>query len=64
MGPRRRLQRLEKAARGKLGYFELREGGRYWFDPSSVHIELYGHASASLIADYKGEPRPRNRRRY
>src|SRR5215212_3987434 len=58
MGPRRRLQRLEKAMQGKLGSFELQEGGRYWFDSCSAHIELFGHAMNSLIADYIGEPRP------
>ena len=58
MGPRRRLQRLEKAAQGKLAYFELREGGRYWFDPCIAHLELFGHAMRSAYADYKGEPRP------
>src|SRR5829696_5441772 len=58
MGPRRRLRRLEKALRGKLGYFELREGSHYWFDPSNTYKELFLHASNSLRADYKGEPRP------
>ena len=58
MGPRRRLRRLEKAVRGKLGYFELREGGHYWFDPSKTFTELFLHAANSLRADYKGEPRP------
>jgi len=29
MGPRRRLRRLEKAMQGKVGSFELREGGHY-----------------------------------
>jgi hypothetical protein len=58
MGPRRRLQRLEKAAQGKLGYFVLREGGRYWFDPDSAHIELFTHSMNSMRADYGGEPRP------
>jgi len=43
---------------GKLGSFELQEGGRYWFDSCSAHIELFGHAMNLLIADYKGEPRP------
>ena len=45
-------------SRGKLGYFELREGSRYWFDPSNTYMELFLHASNSLRADYKGEPRP------
>ena len=58
MGPRRRLQRLEKAAQGKLDYFELREGGRYWFDPSSAHIELFTHSMSSMRADYGGALRP------
>ena len=58
MGPRRRLRRLEKAMQGKLGNFELREGSRYWFDPSKTYMELFLHASNSLRADYKGEPRP------
>ena len=58
MGPRRRLRRLEKALRGKLGSFELQEGGRYWFDPSNTYKELFLHASNSLRADYRGEPRP------
>jgi len=52
------LRRLEKALRGKLGYFELREGSHYWFDPSNTYKELFLHASNSLRADYKGEPRP------
>ena len=52
------MQRLEKALRGKLGSFELREGGSYWFDPSNTYKELFLHASNSLRADYKGEPRP------
>jgi len=52
------LQRLEKAVQGKLGYFELQEGGRYWFDSCNAHIELFGHAMNSLTADYMGEPRP------
>jgi hypothetical protein len=58
MDPRRRLQRLERAVRGKLGYFELQGGSRYWFDPGSPPIELFGHASKSLRADYNCEPRP------
>ena len=58
MDPRRRLRRLEKAMQGKLGYFELREGSHYWFDPSNTYKELFLHASNSLRADYKGEPRP------
>ena len=58
MGPRRRLRRLEKALQGKLGSFELREGGSYWFDPSNTYKELFLHAANSLRADYKGEPRP------
>jgi len=57
MDPRRRLQRLEKAAQGKLGYFVLREGGRYWFDPVSIHVELFTHSMNSIRADYGGEPR-------
>ena len=58
MGPHRRLRRLERAVQGKLGYFELREGGHYWFDPSKTYKELFLHAANSLRADYKGEPRP------
>jgi hypothetical protein len=52
------LRRLEKAVRGKLGSFELREGGRYWFDPTNTYMELFRHASNSLRSDHKGEPRP------
>ena len=52
------MRRLEKALRGKLGYFELREGSHYWFDPSNTYKELFLHASNSLRADYRGEPRP------
>ena len=52
------MQRLEKAMRGKLDYLELREGGRYWFDPCIAQIELFGHAMRSAYTDYKGEPRP------
>jgi hypothetical protein len=44
--------------RGKLDYLELREGGRYWFDPCIAQIELFGHAMRSAYTDYKGEPRP------
>ena len=52
------MWRLEKAMQGKLGNFELREGGSYWFDPSNTYKELFLHAANSLRADYKGEPRP------
>src|SRR5215218_1116178 len=58
MGPRRRLRRLEKAMQGKVGSFELREGGHYWFDPTNTYKELFLHAANSVRADYKGEPRP------
>ena len=38
---RRWIKRLEHAARGDLGSFELLDGSRYYFDPTSA--ELFMH---------------------
>ncbi len=53
-----KLRRLEKAARGKLGHFELADGRRYYFDQQGVFSHTFMYFANSLTADYKREPRP------
>ncbi len=36
-----RLRRLEAAARGSLASFELEDGSRYYFDPTSAEMFLF-----------------------
>jgi hypothetical protein len=49
VGPRDKLKRLERAARGHLKSFELLDGSRYFFDPSSP--ELFLHWTECIKAD-------------
>ncbi len=58
MSLRGKLDRLQKAMRGNLEYFELVDGGRHWYDPEDAVRELFSHSMDSLTADYRGEPRP------
>ncbi len=58
MALRDKLRRLEKAARGKLSHFELKDGKRYYFEPMQAHKAAFGYWSDSLRADYRREPRP------
>ncbi len=36
-----KLNRLEKAMRGKMDYLELTDGTRYYFDPMDVAMKLF-----------------------
>ncbi len=58
MALRDKLRRLEKTVRGKLPYFELADGSRYFYEPEAVWSELFLHGSDSLEADYRSEQRP------
>jgi hypothetical protein len=46
---RSKLRRLERTARGHLASFELLDGSRYYFDPTSA--ELFLHWCECLRAD-------------
>lgn len=48
---------LAPAAR-KEAYKRLADGGRYWYEPDTAVRELFSHSMDSLMADYRGEPRP------
>ena len=48
------LGRLEKAARGKLESFELRDGSHFFYDPLETYGEMFEHAQDVLL----GEPWP------
>ncbi len=58
MSLRGKLDRLQKAMRGNLEYFELADGGRHWYSPEAAVRELFSHSMDSLTADCRGEPRP------
>ena len=58
MGLKGRLASLQKAMRGKLDYFELADGTRYYFEPEKAWITLFRFWSASLRAAHRGNPRP------
>jgi len=58
MALRDKLRRLEKNMRGQLGYFELADGTRYYFDPQGVFRHTFIYFANSLRTDYKREPRP------
>lgn len=49
MGARDKLRRLERAARGQLEHFELLDGSRYYYDPTSA--ELFLHWCDCIRAD-------------
>jgi hypothetical protein len=48
MGLRRRLKRLERAARGNLASFELLDGTRFYYNPQT--LELFSHWYDCLTA--------------
>jgi hypothetical protein len=41
MGLRDKLRRLERATEGTLRSFELEDGSRFWFDPTSAEMFLH-----------------------
>ena len=49
---------MEKAMRGKLSYFELSDGGQFYFDPQEAFKATFLYFMDSLRADYDREPRP------
>jgi len=51
---KRRLDRIEKAARGHLTYIELKDGSRHYFDREQTAIELFGYLIDCLHAQYEG----------
>ena len=58
MALRDRFRRLEKAMRGKLSYFELADGGQFYFEPQEAFKATFLYFMDSLRADYAREPRP------
>jgi len=53
-----RFRRLERAMRDKLSYFELADGGQFYFDPQEAFKATFLYFMDSLRADYDREPRP------
>jgi hypothetical protein len=51
-----RLGSLRKRTRGFLDYFELKDGGRFYFAPDDA--SLFVHAGECARAEYKGDPFP------
>jgi len=58
VGLRNQLRRLEHTLWGQRSSFELRDGPTYWYYEDEVWSTVFRHGTASLDADYKGEPRP------
>lgn len=44
--------------RGNLSSFVLQDGSTYWYDQGETWMELFGHGSECLQADYEGRSRP------
>lgn len=58
MALRDKLRRLEKTMRVQLGYFELQDGSRFYFDPEEKFRDTFKFFTDSMYADYKREARP------
>ncbi|MCA1702016.1 MAG: hypothetical protein LC781_03750 [Actinobacteria bacterium] len=58
MGLRDRFRRLEKTMQGRLAYFELSGGQRFYFDPHEAFSITFRFFADSMLADHKREPRP------
>ena len=52
------FRRLEKAMRDKLSYFELSDGGQFYFDPQEAFSATLLFFMDFLRADYQRQPRP------
>ena len=58
MGLKGKLDKLQKAMRGRLASFELADGTRFFFDPQETFKATFLFFTACMAADCKGEPRP------
>ncbi len=58
MGLKGKLDKLQKAMRGKLDSFELADGTRFFFDRQEAYGAAFLFFSDSMRADHTGEPRP------
>jgi hypothetical protein len=58
MGLKGKLDKLQKAMRGRLASFELADGTRYYYDPQEAYSDAFLFFSNSLRSDHTGEPRP------
>jgi hypothetical protein len=54
---KRRLRRIEKAAREHVACIELEDGSRYNYDAEQTAIELFLYLSDCLRAQYAGRKR-------
>ena len=52
MGLRDRLKRAERAARGTLASFELRDGSRYFYNPASPELFLHWYECGKAGSAY------------
>jgi hypothetical protein len=58
MALRDKLRTLEKAMRGTMDSFVLRDGTRYYFDKNEAYGDAFMFFSDSLRSDHGGEARP------
>lgn len=58
MGLKSKLARLQKAIRGNLSSFELRNGTTFWYEPGEAWQAIFLHGTTCLRADFEGESRP------
>lgn len=58
MSLRGKLDRLQKTMQGKLSFFELADGRRYYFDPQETFRATFMFLADSLQADHARDPRP------
>ena len=58
MGLKGKLGKLQKAMRGNLESFELRDGSRYYFDPEEAFVTTFRFFTDCMDATWKREPYP------
>jgi hypothetical protein len=58
MALKRRLQRLQKTARGRLAWLDLPDGSSFYFNRERTGLALFLYAAQTLQALRAGEPPP------
>jgi hypothetical protein len=58
MGLRRKLQHLQRAARGRQAWIDRPDGSSYYYDPSETYAELFLYGANCTRALHRGEPPP------
>ncbi len=58
MGLKGKLDKLQKAMRGNMAFFELADGRRHYFDKTEAFKDSFMFFTNSMRADCRCEPRP------